>query len=92
MELTRAASRVQARKSKAAFAESPVDVIFHHMTGSSHSGTAELQALARRLALAVDVIEARLDQVGPGAAPDDIAKALEDPVRVFDEVAKEATS
>ena len=45
----------------------------------------------RRLALALDAIEARLDALGMGAAPDAIVDALAGPVRAFDAAAKEAS-
>jgi len=40
--------------------------------------------------LALDAIEARLDALGMGAAPDAIVDALAGPVRAFDAAAKEA--
>jgi hypothetical protein len=43
----------------------------------------------RRLALAIDAIEACLDGLRPGAAPSAIASALEAPVRAFDALAKD---
>ena len=47
-------------------------------------------AQARRLALALDAIEASLDGLGPDASPSAIADALAGPVRAFDALAKEA--
>jgi methionine aminopeptidase len=49
---------------------------------------AERQAAALNAAL--DAIEASLDALSPGARPDEIARALAEPVRAFDAVAKEA--
>lgn len=46
---------------------------------------------ARRLALALDAIESRLDALGMGAAPDAIVDALAEPVRAFDAAAREAS-
>lgn len=46
---------------------------------------------ARRLALALDAIEARLDALGPDAPPDAIADALAEPVRAFDAAARDAS-
>lgn len=45
---------------------------------------------ARRLAQALDAIEARLDALDLGADPDAVAAALAEPVRAFDAAAKEA--
>jgi hypothetical protein len=45
---------------------------------------------ARRLALALDAIEARLDALSLGAGPDAIVDALAGPVTAFDAAAKEA--
>jgi hypothetical protein len=50
----------------------------------------ETAALARRLALAVDAIEAALSALEPGANPDAVAEALAGPVRAFDAAAKDA--
>ena len=49
------------------------------------------QEQARALALAIDVIEAELDLLELGAAPDVVARALEAPVRAFAAVAKEVS-
>ena len=49
-------------------------------------------AQARRLAAALDVIEARLGALALGADPDEVVAALADPVRAFDAAAKEALS
>jgi hypothetical protein len=57
------------------------------MASDSHPETAEQ---ARRLALALDAIEARLDALGLGAPPDAIVDALAEPVRAFDAAAREA--
>ena len=45
----------------------------------------------RRLALALDAIEAQLDVLGMGAAPDAIVDALAEPIRAFDAAAREAS-
>ncbi len=50
------------------------------------------EAQARRLALALDAIEACLDGLRPGAAPSAIAAALAAPVRAFDTLAKDVLS
>ncbi len=47
-------------------------------------------AQARRLALALDAIEASLDGLSPDAPPSAIADALAGPVVAFDALAKEA--
>jgi hypothetical protein len=45
---------------------------------------------ARRLALALDAIEAQLDALELGAQPDVVAKALKKPIEAFDAAAREA--
>ena len=45
---------------------------------------------ARRLAMALDAIEAGLDRLELGADPDVVAHALAGPIRAFDAAAKEA--
>ena len=45
---------------------------------------------ARRLAVALDAIEASLAGLALGADPDDVAATLAAPVRAFDAAAKEA--
>lgn len=57
---------------------------------ASDSPTAVRDAQARRLAEALDAIEACLDRIAPGADPDEIVRELAGPVRAFDEAAKEA--
>jgi hypothetical protein len=47
---------------------------------------------ARRLAQALDAIEAGLDGLDLGADPDAVASALAEPVRAFDAAAREALS
>jgi hypothetical protein len=47
-------------------------------------------AQARRLAAALDAIEARLDALALGADPDEVVAALAEPVRAFYAAAKEA--
>jgi len=61
------------------------------MASDSHPNDRMTVEQARRLALALDAIEARLDALGMGAAPDAIVDALADPVRAFDAAAKEAS-
>lgn len=53
---------------------------------------ARAQEQARRLALAIDAIEAELDLLELGAAPDTVARALEGPVRAFAAAAKEVST
>lgn len=62
------------------------------MASDSPSQPPETAALARRLALAADAIEAQLDALELGAAPDVVARALVGPVRAFDAAAKDAFS
>ncbi len=62
------------------------------MTGDQSPDAAEAAAQARRLALALDAIEASLDGLGAGARPSAIADALAAPVRAFDALAKEVLS
>ena len=50
----------------------------------------DLNAKARRLALALDLIEARLADLDLGAHPELIIEALTEPVRAFDAAAREA--
>lgn len=45
---------------------------------------------ARRLALALDAIEAQLDALELGAQPDVVARALKQPIKAFDAAAREA--
>jgi hypothetical protein len=45
---------------------------------------------ARRLAAALDAIEAELDRLELGSSPDAVARALAEPIRAFDAAAKEA--
>ncbi len=45
---------------------------------------------ARRLALALDLIEAELARLELGAHPDVVARALAEPIRAFDAAAREA--
>jgi hypothetical protein len=55
----------------------------------SDSPTKAVADQARRLAAALDTIEARLDALKLGADPDEVAAALADPVRAFDAAARE---
>jgi hypothetical protein len=58
------------------------------MASDSPSEAAIVQA--RRLAAALDAIEARLEALGLWADPDEVAQALAEPVHAFDAAAKEA--
>jgi hypothetical protein len=49
-------------------------------------------AQARRLALALDAIEAQLDVLELGADPDVVREALRRPIEAFDAAAREALS
>lgn len=60
------------------------------MASGSPAQAHETAALARRLALAVDAIEAELAALELGANPDVVAEALAGPVRAFDAAAKDA--
>jgi hypothetical protein len=60
------------------------------MTSDSLSETREAALRARRLAAALDAIEAQLDALELGADPDAVARALAEPIRAFDAAAKEA--
>ena len=60
------------------------------MASDSHPDGRVSAEQARRLALALDAIEARLDGLNLGAGPDAIADALAGPVRAFDAAAKGA--
>jgi len=61
------------------------------MASDSHPDGRVSAEQARRLALALDAIEARLGALGMDAAPDAIADALAEPVRAFDAAAREAS-
>ena len=52
--------------------------------------TEDIALQARRLALALDAIEAELARLSLGADPDAIADALANPIRAFDAAAKGA--
>ncbi|MFZ2028961.1 MAG: hypothetical protein WAU68_01515 [Vitreimonas sp.] len=60
------------------------------MASDSLPDNREAAEQGRRLALALDAIEARLDALGLGARPDAIVDALAEPVRAFDAAAKGA--
>jgi hypothetical protein len=45
---------------------------------------------ARRLTLALEAIETRLEAIGQTAGPDAVAVALGEPVKAFDAAAREA--
>ena len=62
------------------------------MASDSPDETRKAALQARRLALALDVIEAQLDAVELGASPDVVAKALKQPIEAFDAAAREALS
>lgn len=56
---------------------------------ASDSLSRDATAQARRLARALDAIEAKLDVLELGADPDLVARALAEPIRAFDAAAKE---
>ena len=60
------------------------------MASDSPIGAREAAVQARRLALALHAIEARLDDLELGADPDVVAKALKHPIEAFDAAAREA--
>lgn len=60
------------------------------MASDSRTDDREAAQQARRLALALDLIEARLDALNLGSGPDAIVDALAGPVKAFDAAAKEA--
>jgi hypothetical protein len=60
------------------------------MVSDSPSELRDDRAQARRLAVALDAIEAELNRLELGADPDIVAKALAEPIRAFDAAAKEA--
>jgi hypothetical protein len=60
------------------------------MASDSLSELRDTALEARRLALAVDLIEAELARLELGAHPDVVAKALAEPIRAFDAAAREA--
>ena len=60
------------------------------MASDSPADTRKAAVQARRLALALDAIEARLDALELGAHPDVVVKALKEPIEAFDAAAREA--
>ena len=62
------------------------------MASDSPAETREAALRARRLALALDAIEAQLDGLELGAQPDVVAEALRTPIEAFDTAAREALS
>jgi hypothetical protein len=60
------------------------------MASDSPAEAKKTAAQARRLALALDAIEAELDGLELGAAPDVVAHALRKPIEAFDAAAREA--
>ena len=62
------------------------------MASDSPAETREAAVQARRLALALDAIEAQLDGLELGARPDVVAKALKKPIEAFDTAARETLS
>jgi len=62
------------------------------MASDSPAETRKAADQARRLALALDAIEAELDALELGANPDVVAKALKKPIEAFDAAAREALS
>lgn len=59
-------------------------------TASDAKMGASIEEQARRLALALDAIEAALENIGPGAEPSAVVAALTGPVSAFDTAAKGA--
>lgn len=59
------------------------------MPNLSPTEASDAAAQARRLALALDAIEACLGTLKPGAAPSAIADALAAPVHAFDALARD---
>jgi len=62
------------------------------MASDSPAETGKAAHQARQLALALDAIEARLNDLEPGADPDVLAKALKEPIFAFDAAAREVLS
>ena len=60
------------------------------MASDSPSEVRDTAHRARRLAAALDAIEAELDRLELGASPTTVARALAEPIRAFDAAAKEA--
>lgn len=60
------------------------------MASDSPAETKNAALQARRLALALDAIEAQLDALELGATPDVVAKALKKPIEAFDAAVREA--
>jgi hypothetical protein len=60
------------------------------MASDSPSAVRDTAQEARRLAAALDVIEAELNRLELGSNPDVVARALAEPIRAFDAAAKEA--
>ncbi len=60
------------------------------MVSDSPAELRDDRAQARRLAVALDAIEAELNRLELGADPSVVAKALAGPVRAFDAAAREA--
>jgi hypothetical protein len=59
------------------------------MASDSPAEAPKAAAQTRRLAQALDAIEAQLDALELGAHPDVVAKALAEPIRRFDAAARE---
>jgi hypothetical protein len=62
------------------------------MASDSPAETRKAAVQARRLALALDAIEAQLDALELGSNPDVVAMALKKPIEAFDAAAREALS
>jgi hypothetical protein len=60
------------------------------MASDSPAETRKAASRARRLALALDAIEAQLDALELGSNPDVVAMALRTPIEAFDAAAREA--
>jgi hypothetical protein len=62
------------------------------MANESAAAPFDAAAYAKRLALALDAIEAQLDALRPGAEIGAVASALAGPVAAFDALAKEGAA
>jgi hypothetical protein len=60
------------------------------MASDSPAETGKAARQARQLALALDEIEAQLNDLEPGADPDVLANALKKPILAFNAAAREA--
>jgi hypothetical protein len=60
------------------------------MASDSPTEVRDTAQQARRLAAALDAIEAELDRLELGSNPDVVARAMAEPIRALDAAAKEA--